>query len=291
MMVMRARVHRRIGPVAAGAAAAITIRRRRKAILGGFLLTIAALWIATPVRGPSQDTPVAVPDLDRRGPATGLLLGQGEPPGSEQRLQQDRQAPFDALEQALKNARTKLEELTEATATLAAGTELTDEMLAEQIRRNEQLEKIVSRADAARMAAMAEVEKTHAEMARQLKAATNAATQSRADLAGFYQELEAKDKELANAKIAREEVGAWVFQLEEEVFKRSAANIEHLKTELAAVKAKLGRAAGAAVEAERARQAMSNEAELPRSEAARARDELSAAKTETVNTQPRSWAP
>ena len=53
-----------------------------------------------------------------------------------------------------------------------------------------------------------------------------------------------------------------------------------MKAELAAVKGQLGQAAGAAVEAERARQAMSDQAESLRSDAARARDELSAANTE-----------
>jgi hypothetical protein len=46
------------------------------------------------------------------------------------------------------------------------------------------------------------------------------------------------------------------------------------------VKEQLGQAAGAAVEAERARQAMSDQAQSLRSDAARARDELSAANTE-----------
>lgn len=53
------------------------------------------------------------------GPAPGPLLAQGEPPGSEQRAQEDRQTPFDALNQVLEDTRAKLEELTEAAATVA----------------------------------------------------------------------------------------------------------------------------------------------------------------------------
>ena len=79
------------------------------------------------------------------------------------------------------------------------------EVLVGQIRLNEQLDKSLARADAARKAAVAEVEKTRAEMARKLGAATDAAAQSRADLAGLHKELEANDNELAAAKSAREE--------------------------------------------------------------------------------------
>jgi hypothetical protein len=50
-MVIRASVHSQAEPVADAAAAPITIRRRRQALLGGFLLTLAALWIAVPLGG------------------------------------------------------------------------------------------------------------------------------------------------------------------------------------------------------------------------------------------------
>jgi colicin import membrane protein len=200
-MVMRANVHRKVEPSADAADAPIRIRRRRRALLGGLLLAIAALGITIPLRELLLDTSAAVPDPSVPNRAPGLLLVQGEPPGSEQRAQADRQAQFDALDQVLEDTRAKLEELTEATATMAADTDV----LAGQIRLNEQLDMSLARADAARKAAVAEVEKTRAEMARKLGAATDAAAQSRADLAGLHKELEANDNELAAAKRAREE--------------------------------------------------------------------------------------
>ena len=275
----------------------------------------------------------ALPPLEP-GPAPGLLLAQGEPPGSEQRAQEDRQAPFDALNQVLEDTRAKLEELTEAAATVAADAKLreelqalerdnerlaaelaqantrrielersselaqarvaelteaveeavrkaarVDEALAGQIRRNQQLDESLARAETAREAAVAEAEKTRAEMAKTLEAATDEAARSKAELAGLREELEANLQELATAKSARDEVRARVSQLEE-IVERSGVEVERVKAELAAVKGQLGQAAGAAVEAERARQAMSDQAESLRSDAARARDELSAANTE-----------
>jgi hypothetical protein len=65
----------------------------------------------------------ALPPLEP-GPAPGLLRVQGEPPGSEQRAQENRQEPFDTLNQVLEDNRAKLEALAEATARLAADTEL-----------------------------------------------------------------------------------------------------------------------------------------------------------------------
>jgi hypothetical protein len=229
-MVMRTSVHRKVEPVADAPVAPITIRRRRQALLGGLLLAIAALGIAVPLRGLLLDTSAAVPDLRVPGRAPGLLLEQGEPPGSEQRAQEDRQAQFDALNQVLEQTRARLQELTEATATVATDTDV----LAGQIRRNEQLDKSLARADAARKAAVAEVEKTRAEMARRLGAATDAAAQSRADLAGLHKELEANDNELAAAKSAREEA--------ERARQAMSTEAESLRTEAARARDQLSAA-------------------------------------------------
>ena len=68
--------------------------------------------------GSAPARPAPWPPLEP-GPAPGPLLAQGEPPGSEQRAQEDRQTPFDALNQVLEDTRAKLEELTEAAATMA----------------------------------------------------------------------------------------------------------------------------------------------------------------------------
>jgi chromosome segregation ATPase len=332
-MVIRASVHSQVEPVADAAVASITIRRRRRALLGGLLLAIAALAIAVPLRGLLRDISAAVPNMSIPGRALGPLLVPGEPPGSEQRAQEDRQA-LDPLNQVLDETRAMLEGLI---AAKAADTELRNELRAlkrdnerlavelaqantrrielersselaeariaelteavdtgrrEAARTDEeftrlrwqkgQLNQSLARADATRKAALAEAEKARGEMAKELEAARNAAAQSEADLAGLHKELEAKDQELAAANTAREEVGARVSQLEETVAKSSAADLERLKTELAAVKEELGQAAGAAIEAERARQLASNEAERLRSEAARARDESRAVSTENA---------
>jgi hypothetical protein len=72
---MRASVHSQVEPVADAAAATITIRRRREALLGGFLLAIAGLWIAVPVRGLLLDFSAAVPDLGVPDTIVAILIG------------------------------------------------------------------------------------------------------------------------------------------------------------------------------------------------------------------------
>jgi chromosome segregation ATPase len=295
-MVMGASVHRKVEPFA-DAVAAITLRRRRRAVLGGLVLAIAALAIAVPLRGLLRDISAAVPNMSIPGRALGPLLVPGEPPGSEQRAQEDPQASLDPLNQVLDETRAMLEdliaakaadtvlrnelralkrdnerlavelaqantrrielersselaeariaELTEAVDTGRREAARTDEELTRLRWQKGQLNQSLARADATRKAALAEAEKARGEMAKELEAARNAAAQSEADLAGLHKELEAKDQELAAANTAREEVGARVSQLEETVAKSSAADLERLKTELAAVKEELGQAAGA----------------------------------------------
>ena len=251
--------------VADAAAAPIAIRRRRQIILGGFLLALVAFLIAVPLRGLLLDAPAATPHLDVPGRAPGLL--RGEPPVSEQRAQEDRQAPSDALNRVLDEIRAMLEDLIEAKA---ADTELRNELQAlkrdnerlsvelaqantrrielehsselaetrvaeltkavdtahrnagridEELTRlrgqNGQLNHSLARADATHKAALAEAAKARAGLATKLKAVTHAAVQSRADLAGLLKELHAKDQELAAAKSAREEVGAFMIKDED----------------------------------------------------------------------------
>jgi chromosome segregation ATPase len=196
----------------------------------------------------------ALPPLEP-APAPGPLLAQGEPSGSEQPAQEDRQAPFDALNQVLEETRAKLEELTAAAATVAADTKLrnelqtlkrdnerlatelaqanarrielersselaqarvaelteaveeavrkaarVDEALAGQVRRNQQLDESLARAETAREAAVAEAEKTRAEMAKTLEAATDEAAQSKAELASLREQFEAATNEAAQSK-------------------------------------------------------------------------------------------
>jgi murein DD-endopeptidase MepM/ murein hydrolase activator NlpD len=308
------------------------IRRRHRALIGGFLLAVLALGSTVTLRGLWFDPSAAVPDLNVSDQTSGLLLVRGEPPGSEQRAQEDRQEP---LNQVLDETRAMLEELIEAKAAdrelrnelqalkrdnhrlvvelgqasirrieLQRSSELAEARIAEltkavdTVRReaahideeltrlcwqNGQLNQSLARADATRKAALAEAERARFGMAKKLEAASHAAAQSEADLAGLFKELEAKDQALAAANSAREEVGARVRQAEETVAKSVAADLERRKKELAAVTEQLGNATSAAIEAERARQAASNEAERLRTEAERARDDLRAVSTEIAS--------
>ncbi|MGH6896343.1 MAG: hypothetical protein ACREJ5_07330 [Geminicoccaceae bacterium] len=72
---MRASVHSEVEPVADAAAAPIMIRRRRQALLGGFLLMIAGLWLAVPLKGLLLDTSAAVPGLGVPGAVGALMIG------------------------------------------------------------------------------------------------------------------------------------------------------------------------------------------------------------------------
>jgi uncharacterized coiled-coil DUF342 family protein len=164
-----------------------------------------------------------------------------------------------------------------------------DEELAGVRRQNTELEESLARAETARKAAEAKAQESRTEMQAQLEAATDAAEQSRAELAELRQELERTAKELATAEDAREQVAARASEVEQ-ALERSGAAAERLKTELAQTKEQLGQAASAAVEAERARQAATNEADQLRGEAEAARKELAAAKSEierfkTANTE------
>jgi hypothetical protein len=244
--VLGASVHRKVEPFADAAVAPITRRRRRRAVLGGLLLTIAALAIAVPLRGRLLDSSAAGPDLRVPGRAPGPLLVQDDPPGSEQRAQEDRRALFDALNQVLEDTQAGYEKLTRATATMAADTEV----LAGHIRLNEQLNESLARAEASRQAALAEAERTRAEMARKLGAATDAVAQSRADLAGLHKELEANDNELAAAKSAREEAerARQVMSNEAESLRSEAARA---RDELSAAKTEIARLKSANAELEK----------------------------------------
>jgi LysM repeat protein len=248
--------------VADAAAAPIAIRRRRQTLLGGFLLAIAAFWIAVPLRGPLLAASAATPHPDVPGQTPGLLLVRDEPPVSEQRAQEDRQAPSAPLNQVLDETRAMVEDLIEAKAAdtelrhelqalkrdnerlsaelaqantrrieLERSSQLAETRIAELTKaidtalrdaarmdkeltwlrgQNGKLNHSLARADATRKATLAEVEKARAGLTRTREAATHAAAQSKADLAGLLKELDVKDQELAAAKSAREEDGGLV---------------------------------------------------------------------------------
>jgi predicted nucleic acid-binding Zn-ribbon protein len=267
------------------------------------------------------------------------LLIQAGPPGAGQQAHDDRAAPLADLDEVLRATRLKLEELTEATARVAADTrrrkemqtlekdyerlaaelgearvrqtdlegsrELAEARIAELAKamdaarreatrldealvtvrgQKERLDQRLTRADAARSAALDEVRQTRAEMAEKLKAAAAEVAQAEAELASRREELEINHRKLAEANGAREQIEARMIALEKRV-KRAGAEAERLRTELAAAKEQLTQAAAAAIAAERARQAAGDEAYRLRREAEQARKELTAARTESARLQ------
>jgi myosin heavy subunit len=159
-----------------------------------------------------------------------------------------------------------------------------DEAFAALRGQNEQLNERLTRTDAARLAALDEVKRTQAAIAKKLETAADEMKQAEAELAGRREELEINHRKLAEANGAREQIEARVTAMEKRV-KRSGAEAERLRTELADAKEQLAQAAAAAVEAERARQAAGREADRLRPEAAQARKELITARTESVRLQ------
>jgi hypothetical protein len=228
------------------------------------------------------------------GPTPGFLLIQNGPSSAEQQAHDDRQTLFGDLEEVLRGTRVKLEELTEATdrvADLTKAIEAThrestrlDQALVTLRGQNERLDERLTRADAARLAALDEVKQTQADMASKLRAAADEVKQAKAELVSRGAELEIEQQKFAEANGAREQIEARVIAMEKRI-KRSDAAAERLRKELADAKAELAQAAAAAVGSERARQAAVHEADRLRSEAERAREELVAARTETARLQ------
>ena len=184
------------------------------------------------------------------------------------------------LEDASELAEARIAELTQAVDVAVREAARMDGELAEVRQQNAALEESLARADNAREAAEAKAEQTRTEMQAKLEAATDAAEQSGAELAGLREELERTGQELATAERARQQIADRASELEQAV-ERSGADAERVKTELAEVKEQLSQAASVAVEAERARQAASGEADQLRGDAERAREELVAAKSES----------
>jgi hypothetical protein len=228
------------------------------------------------------------------GPTPGFLLIQNGPPSAEQQAHDDRPALLADFEEVLRGTRVKFEELIEATARVAELTKTIEAAHRESTRldqalvtlrgQNERLDERLTRADAARLAALDEVKQTQADMASKLRAAADEVKQAKAELVSRGAELEIEHQKLAEANGAREQIEARVIAMEKRI-KRSDAAADRLRKELADAKAQLAQAAAAAVGSERARQAAVHEADRLRSEAERAREELVAARTETARLQ------
>jgi hypothetical protein len=75
MMEMRASARSQMEPVGSAAAAALTIRRRRQAPLGGLLLGIASVWLAVPLKGLLLDASAGMPGLGVPGAVCAVMIG------------------------------------------------------------------------------------------------------------------------------------------------------------------------------------------------------------------------
>jgi hypothetical protein len=245
--------------------------------LGALALAIFGL-----AAGPAGALPPVEP-----APPPGLVLAQAGAADAEPRSQDDRPAPFTDLERVLEATRAKLEELTEATATVAANSELRKEVqglerdnerlvaeIAQARTRQAELEKSGQLAEARVAELTAAVETAEREARRADEALARLRRQNAQLNQGLARADSARETAVAEAEKARVELAA---QLE------AAGAAERLSSELAALKEQLGQAAGAAVEAERARQAASEEAESLRRATARAQDELIAANAEIAS--------
>jgi chromosome segregation ATPase len=191
-----------VDSVADAVAAPIRIRRRRQAVLGSFLLAVAAFCIAVPLRGLLLDASEATPHLDVPGRAPGLVLVRGEPPVSEQRAQEDRQAPSDALSRVLDETRAMLEGLIEAKA---ADTELRNERQALK-RDKERLSVELAQANTRRieLERSSELAEAHiAELTKAVDAARRDAARVDEDLTRLRWQNDQLNHSLARAKATR----------------------------------------------------------------------------------------
>jgi hypothetical protein len=183
------------------------------------------------------------------------------------------------IERSSERAEARIAELAKAVDQATREGTRNDGELARLRRQNAQLNQSLAQAHGARQATRAEAEQVVADMEAKLETATATVEQSQGELAELRMELEATREQLAAAADAREQSIARVSAMEEAV-KRSGSDAERLQAELAGVKQQLGQAAVAAIEAQRARQAASSEADSLRAEAERARAELTAARAE-----------
>jgi hypothetical protein len=100
-------------------------------------------------------------------------------------------------------------------------------------RQNAQLNQTVTRDRDARSGAVAAAEKTQAEMAEKLAAASDATNRAKAELASLRTELGAKLRELATVMVARDEVHSRPIKMKAAA-ERPETEPERLRTELAA---------------------------------------------------------
>lgn len=198
---------------------------------------------------------------------------------------QDQAAPLADLDEVLEAIRTKLEELTEATAIAAANSRLREEL--EGLKKdNQSLTAELAQATSRRSeleSASALVAARIAELTEAAEAARREAARREAALTQLQQEKDQLSLSVTLAQTAREGAEAKAKKIEAEMankLKEATDAAARAEAELVAAKEQLGQAAGAAIEAERARHAARSEADARQGEAARARQELAAARAE-----------
>ena len=213
------------------------------------------------------------------------LLAERGSPGSEGPSAQDQQMPLADLDEVLEATRTKLEELTEATAIAAANSKLRGELEALK-KNNQRLTAELAKAGSSRSELESATARAAARIA-ELMAAADAARRESARLEEALTQLQSQNdqlnKSMTSAQTALEAAKAKAEKAQAEMaqkLKEATDGAARSKAELAAAKEQLGQAASAAVEAERARQAARSEADARQADAARGRQELAAARTE-----------
>lgn len=247
------------------------------------LMTIAALSVFGLGASPADALRPAQID-----PSSGSQVAENRPP--ESKLSLPEKASLADLNEVLEATRAKLEELSKAAANVAAGIELRKEVqalkednqrlaaeLAQATSRRSDLENAGKLADAR----IAELSQTVAAGRREAARLEEVLDRLR----GQNAELE---RSLTDAHNARDAANARASKTQSEMTKRletATDTAARSQAELDDVRQRLDQAAAAAVEAERAREAASSEADALKAEMKRARQELAAARIETERLQ------
>ena len=242
------------------------------------LLVLAALSVLGASASLADDPPVQADQ------ALELLVTESGSPGVEVPSAQDQQMPLADLDKVLEATRTKLEELTEATAIAAANSKLREEL--EALKKNNQRLSAELAEAGSRQSELESDNARAAERIAELSEAADAARREAKRLEEVLTQLQSENDQLnesvASAQAARGAAKAEAEKAQAEMaqkLKEAVNAAARSEAELATAKEQLGQAASAAVEAERARQAASNEADARMAETALARQELGAAQT------------
>ena len=219
-------------------------------------------------------------------PASTPPSADAAPPGAGPSSAADRQAPLADLAEVLEATRAKLEELNDAAGIMATNARLREAAQALE-EDNQRLTTELTRALSRHSELQSAGELADARIAELTEAVEAAGRESvRLDeaLVRLRRQNAQLEQSVERADAAREATVARADRAQVEMSEKLAAAtdaVARTKAELAAAQDQLGQAAGAAVEAERARQSATSEADALRNDLARAREELTAAATAT----------